>query len=227
MSRVKSVLLMHWQYKGVWAVVPVLVLFSSFMVNLILAHAIRTEFTTGGVASIAFALLIVAIVAASQTYPFALGLGVRRRDYVIGTVMTGLALSAGTALLLTMMSVIESRQTGVWGGLLHFFDLPPLQHLGPFGLLVAYLVTSSIMCMAGLLMYAVFARYGRMGMAILFVGGPFVGGLLTYLSFEFQWWEPLAASFDPANLMSIVLWGIPVVVGQVLLMFGLLRRATI
>lgn len=59
-------------------------------------------------------MMVVAIQAMNLTFPFALGLGSTRRDFVAGTLVTFLGLSVGWALLYSALAAIEEA-TGGWG----------------------------------------------------------------------------------------------------------------
>ena len=63
------------------------------------------------------------IMSLTDTFPFALGFGVRRTDYVLGTTVMAVEVSAVTAVLWLLCSLLEIV-TGGWGIELHYFHLP-------------------------------------------------------------------------------------------------------
>lgn len=220
-------MIMHWRYKGIWALVPLLVLLANFVINLIVASLIKTEFTSGSVASLPMALMVSAIIAPIQTFPFAVGLGLRRREYFLGTAAAAVAISACFALLLTVLAAIESRLTGHWGGTLHFFVIPAFKHLSPIGLFWLHFAVSACLAFAGLFIFAVWARFGRKGMTALFVGGPAVLAVLAFVADRNNWWALFGTLLEPQTISILGYWLLPIAAVQALLVFGLLRRATV
>ena len=59
-------------------------------------------------------MMVVAIQAMNLTFPFALGYGVTRRDFWLGSSLTFVLLSAMYAIGLTILSIIEEATNG-WG----------------------------------------------------------------------------------------------------------------
>jgi uncharacterized Tic20 family protein len=59
-------------------------------------------------------IMVVAVQAISVTFPFALGYGVTRRDYYLGTALTFTGLSAMFSVGLTILAAIEEATNG-WG----------------------------------------------------------------------------------------------------------------
>src|SRR5258708_2640166 len=69
-------------------------------------------------------MLIEAIRTVTGTFPFTVGFGTRRRDYLLGTLVWGVAVCAAWAILLGLLSLIEASVIKNWGVGLHFFHLP-------------------------------------------------------------------------------------------------------
>lgn len=170
MNRIQSVLLMHWRYKGVWAVVPLLVLFSSFAVNIGMVALSRMEIESGAVASVHLSLFVAAILACVQLFPFALDHGVRRTDFFVGTSVFTILLSSGFALLLTVLAAVERNMTGLWGEALHFFHQPYWLPRSLPSLFWHHLALMLLLVCSGLFIHAVFARFGRTGLTLLSIG---------------------------------------------------------
>lgn len=59
-------------------------------------------------------MMVVAIQVLNLTFPFALGYGVARRDFYLGTTLSFVMLSVGYGALLTVLGYIEEA-TGGWG----------------------------------------------------------------------------------------------------------------
>src|SRR5690606_29405799 len=125
MNRTIGVLKMHCRDKWSWLYIPWIVCLGSFLVNRMVGYTIssQNEIYTGGISSIFIYLFVIGIIMPPQTFAFALGMGVRRKDYFLGTAMLAVLFSAASSVLLLILSQIE-QGTNQWGVGLHFFYLP-------------------------------------------------------------------------------------------------------
>ena len=102
---------------------------------------------TGAVSAIYIFFFIMGLMAAGQSLPFGLALGVSRRSYYAGTALLAVTLAAADGLVLAVLQAIE-RATGGWGGDMHFFRVPYIL-AGPW-----YLTwLTSFVCLALLFVY--------------------------------------------------------------------------
>src|SRR5437879_6352220 len=130
MSRIASVMVMHARDRVTWFVIPWSVLGAGFAIVLFIALFIallfgnNTPVYTGALATFYFVMLLVGIGAVIRAFPFAVGFGTRRRDYLLGTLAWGVAVCAAWAILLGLLSLIEANVIKNWGVNLHFFHLP-------------------------------------------------------------------------------------------------------
>ena len=126
MNRTTAVMNMHWRNKTSWLFTPVLILGSSFLVNIVVAKLIdeTDKFYSGGITSIFIYMLVIGSVSLVQTFPFALGLSVRRTDYFIGTAIIAFIICLIIAIMLCLLAYLEADVTNGWGVKLHFFNLP-------------------------------------------------------------------------------------------------------
>lgn len=225
MNRVRGVLGIHRRYHGMWFAVPWLVLASSFVVNIVLAAVTGAEFHTLAMMSVHLTALAAGVLIMMQTFPFALGLGVRRADYFVGTVAAAALVSAGSAVLLTLLTELERNMHGLWGGRMHFFRLPFDTVLTPVKLASFHFMLMTVMFLTGFLIFSVFARYGRPGMVAMFVGGPAVLSVLAFAITHNGWWPPLIAWLLDFSALPLRL--LPIAVFLALVMNRLLRRCTV
>jgi hypothetical protein len=169
MNKAVGVLKMHWRDKWTWAYIPWLICFGSFLVNVIVGLMMPTdaEYYTGGISALFIYFFIAGIVTPVQTFPFALGMGVRRSDYFLGTAALAVMFSAGSAALLTFLSVLE-KATNHWGLGLHFFHLPFI-HEGP---LPAQWLTLMLLFLfvffGGIFIAGINRRFGKIGLFVFF-----------------------------------------------------------
>jgi hypothetical protein len=83
-------------------------------------HAQKGFQYSGAVFYIFIYMLVVAVQAISRTFPFALGFGVTRRNYYLGTALGFTLLAIAFSVLLTVLSIIELATNG-WGAGGHMF----------------------------------------------------------------------------------------------------------
>src|SRR5712692_1458806 len=129
MNRIASVIVMHARDRVTWFLIPASVLGAGFVICLFIALFIAllvggTGTYTGALATFYIVMLLGGIGAVSRMFPFAVGFSTRRRDYVLGTLAMGSAVSAAWAILLVLLSLIEANVIPNWGVGLHFFHIP-------------------------------------------------------------------------------------------------------
>ncbi|WNQ11085.1 hypothetical protein MJA45_26385 [Paenibacillus aurantius] len=223
-----SVLRMHARDKWSWIYIPWLILMSSFVINLIISSLVQVEggITTGGLASIFCYMLVAGIMTINNTFPFALGMNVRRTDYLIGTAAMALLVSAGTALAIFLLAYVEGRLIPGWGVSLHFFSLPFLESLSPFTRLAIFFVLVLYMFFQGFAIASVHRRFGRSGMMVLFGGLLAAGTLFSYLASANGWWVSIGGWLVDHH-RELFWWTLPVTMLYMLVSYGLLRRSTV
>ena len=137
MKRIASVIVMQARDWRTWLVGPGIVLGATFVICLLIALCIDVLWKgsipvyTGAVACLAVVMLAVAIGTVGGTFPFAVGFGRRRSDYLLGTLAWSVAYCACWAVLLGLLSLIEASVIKNWGVGLHFFHLPILSYGSP------------------------------------------------------------------------------------------------
>jgi hypothetical protein len=128
MNRIVAVTRLH--FVNVWTIliVPAIILALVLLVNIavwwIILSAIdspesqdnaRAGFSYSGVVFYVFVyMMVVAVQAFNLTFPFALGYGVTRRDFYLGSALAFVLLSLMWAVALTVLSFIEQATNG-WG----------------------------------------------------------------------------------------------------------------
>ncbi|WP_276356172.1 hypothetical protein [Cohnella caldifontis] len=231
MNRTLGIFRMHWRDKFSVLVLPWVICGFSFVVNLIVGAGVRPEegIYTGGLSSIYVYVFVAGIVILAQTFPFALGMGVRRTDYFWGTLAATASSSAITTVVLILLSEAEAGWLNGWGVGLHFFHLP-FVHEGPAWLQAAtHFTLLMTLILIGFFISAVYRRFGKFGLyafglvaLLVFIVGPL---LLTY----FERWDDIGrwveANFHTLNDLTPWLLLVAVLLG--LGSYGMLRKATI
>ncbi|WP_430332029.1 ABC transporter permease [Rhodococcus sp. ACT016] len=164
--------------------------------------------------------------AMTQTFPFALGLGVTRRQFLASTVVVALLQSLGFAVVLQALSVIEEA-TGGWGvgmrmfGILRYVtDSSALQFVTLF---VSLMLTTSISMLLG----AVYQRWRTPGFLIAGIGAVTVLGGASILAAWARWWPAIATWLvDAPRVLVIAALPAGVAAAMLALTWAVLRRAT-
>ncbi|WP_054955889.1 hypothetical protein [Paenibacillus dakarensis] len=226
MNRISSVIKMHSKDKWSWFIIPWLVMLSSFFINFAISAFVDTPIYTGGVSSIYIYMFVAGIITLAQTFPFALGIGVSRTDYYIGTSTMVLLTSIGSALVLFLLSLTEVW-TGSWGTGLHFFHLPYYSDGPLINQFLVPLVILLLMHFTGVLISALYRRTGKNGLflisGILLIAFTVLGFLITYLN----WFDPIYKWIVRQTAVDYTLWMLPFIVVFASASYLLLRKATV
>lgn len=260
MNRIASVMVMHVRDRGTWFVIPAIVLGIGFVIVLLIALSIdllwgnSTPVYTGALAVFYFMLLLVGIGAVIRAFPFAVGFGTRRKDYLLGTLAMGIAVCAAWAILLGLLSLFEANVIKNWGVGLHFFHLPffsdgsPLRQfcwsyyhdlscarsdrnylsgglsLGQFWVSFVLLL---FLYLLGLLLGSIYQRFGRVGEYILFGSIFLLLSVFVVLSTYWNWWGAISGWLAPQSAAMLGLWLLPLMACFALVSYALLRKAAV
>lgn len=232
MNRVGTVMKMHARDKWSWFYIPWLILFSSFLVNLIVGYFVRNlepgGTTTGGIIAIFIYMFFAGLFILPQTFSFALGFSVTRKDYFLGTsAMIGL-IGAMTVLILFLIGMIETGTSG-WGLNLFFFNMPFLEELSWILQTLLYFWTMIHLYAFGLLISSIHRRFGRNGMYVFFIALILITSVIVLLATVQNWWIDLyewVIRFSFAEFFNgMMLWEAGLSIVYLLLIYLLLRRA--
>ncbi len=260
MNRIESVMVMHARDRVTWFLIPASVLGAGFVIVLFLALCIdllwgdATPVYTGALAVFYTVMLIGGATTVGGTFPFAIGFGTRRKDYLLGTLAWGIVVCAAWAILLGLLSLIEANVIKNWGVGLHFFHLPffsdgsPLRQFcwsyyhdmscaqadpnyfrGSSSLqqFWAYFVLLLFMYLLGLLLGSIYQRFGRTGEYIL-LGITFLFlSVFVLLSTYWRWWGAIFNWLAQQTAAALSLWLVPLIVFFALTSYALLRKATV
>jgi hypothetical protein len=229
MNRTTAVMNMHWRNKTSWLFTPVLILGSSFLVNIVVAKLIdeTDKFYSGGITSIFIYMLVIGSVSLVQTFPFALGLSVRRTDYFLGTAITAFINCLLIAIMLCLLAYLEADVTNGWWVQLHFFNLPYVNDGNPFQQLVIYLMIMFNLFFLGFVISSIYRRFGIIGMiigSILILAAGTVG---SFALNRFELWDNIFAAIRTLTAFQVALWLIPFTACYAIVSYLLLRRSTV
>lgn len=215
--------------KGLSLGMPWAILGSAFVVNLLIWSLIpespNEPRITGGVLSIYIFVLIGQAFTVVQWFPFALGLSVTRRHFLLAAAGLTVVEAFGQGLVLTLLRAVEEL-TGGWGIDLTFFGVPYLVQENWFLQWLVYSVPFLGLAGLGLVTGAIFKRFGQAGMWVATLVVVLAVGLGAALLTWRQGWgafgsflagvPPLTALALVPAVLAVVLWS---------LTYLLLRRA--
>jgi hypothetical protein len=260
MNRIASVMVMHARDRGTWLLGPWIVLGAAFVICLLIALSIdllwggATPVYTGALACIYIVMLAEAIGTIRGTFPFAVGFGTRRRDYLLGTLAWSVAFCASWAILLGLLSLIEGALIKNWGVGLHFFHLPFFSDGSPLRQFCwsyyrdmscaqsnpnyfrggsslqqfwVYFVLLLFMYLLGLLLGSIYQRFGRMGGYIVFIVAFLLLSVFLLLSTYWRWWIAIFGWLAQQTAATLGLWLVPLIAIFALASYALLRKATV
>ncbi|MCU1440033.1 MAG: transporter permease [Rhodoglobus sp.] len=169
-------------------------------------------------------MTVVAIQAINLTFPFALGYGVTRRDFWLGSSVTFVLLSAMYAVGMTILSVIEETTNG-WGLGGHmftavFFGDTWLQRL------FIYFVAFLFFFFFGAAIATVYVRWRANGVTLFFVvlaALLIAGAAVLTLTGN---WQVIGDFFARTGLVGSFAWSLVITVISGFAGYLILRRAT-
>jgi hypothetical protein len=257
MKRMASVMAMQARDRMTWLVIPGGVLASGFIIVGLIAlfvHAVLrgTEVFTGALAVVFIVMMVGVIGSIGGTYPFAVGLGARRSDFLLGTLGVTVVVSAAWALVLGLLSLVEADVIKNWGVGMHFFHLPwfsdgsLLRHFCwtsdarcaqfdpnyvrggvPLAQFWVYFVLLLFMSVLGLLLGSIYQRFGRTGIYVALVAVWMLISSSALLSSYWRWWGVIFGWLAGQTAVGFFLWLVPLTALCAVASYALLRKATV
>jgi hypothetical protein len=210
-----------------WIFLPWIIISISFIVSLIIGGTSGDKIYTGGLSSIHIYMLIFGVINVVQSFPFAIGFSVRRKDFLLGTTLAIALVSLGSAILLWALGFIESELTGGWGVKLHFFNLPYISDSSAIGQIWTQLSLMLHMFMLGFVVSCIFRRFGRVGLYVFSISLFILFSVLTSLLTFYEKWKAIVGSFDGVSATELASGMFLVTLVYWLLSYLMLRRATV
>lgn len=229
MNRIATVMKIHARDKFTWVIVPwCFVLLASFLVNLLIGALVETEegIYSGGLSSIFVYLFVLGIITLVQTFPFSLGLSIRRTDYYAGTSIMFVLSGVVIATVLLLLSIVENDILKGWGVNVHFFYLPYLSDGSLAEQWWTLFGTAMHLAFSGFFISSIYRRFGRMGMFILFPVLILLTSVLGFLCTYYGWWMDIFVWFGRHTAAELATWLFVAAVFYALLSFMMIRKAT-
>lgn len=181
MNRIVKVTRLHLNKLGSYAVTPPAILAVVMVVSIIIQIAMQratgaspdtaayiegARYNSGVVWSLPGFLVYYGVQAVATTYPFALALGVTRRNFILGTALANALQALYVALLLLVLLGLELL-TGHWFVGLYVLDVYALGAGNPLVLVLTGFLGTLFCLTVGGVFGAVWVRFGAKGPAIL------------------------------------------------------------
>ncbi|NLG56230.1 MAG: ABC transporter permease [Rhodococcus sp.] len=228
MSRALSVSRIHtvaWPLLLAWPLGILVIAFIIPWAIFALVQADEANFT-GSVSALLGVMLAFYISAITQTFPFALGLSVTRKDYFAGTLLVSAVQVLVFGIFLWLMELIEDA-TGGWGVKMVMFGIPGYFTDSRLLQLATYLAIMVMVAGLGLFLGAIQQRWRVTGLySVLAAVLVFFGAGSILVTWQ-QWWPSIGSWFvDSPRVVPMV--GLPLVIGVVTLVaaWAALRRST-
>ncbi|MFD1706860.1 hypothetical protein ACFSCZ_08960 [Siminovitchia sediminis] len=225
---IQHVIHIHKQDRWGWFYVPALILFLAFLVSILISLIITSndEIYSGSISSIFVYIFVMGILVIAQTYPFAIGMSVTRKDYFFGTLLMAVTVNIIIGALLSLFAYLESYTNG-WGINLHFFHFPYVNDGHFFEQLFMYVILLTFLFFSGFLMSSYFYRFGGKGVLILAVVVLLAGSITSFLLTHLQMWQDLFLWFSSKPAVVLSYWLLPFILLSLILSFWMLRKTPV
>jgi hypothetical protein len=180
---------------------------------------------SGAVASIFIYCMIIAVQAVNRTFPLALGFGVTRRDFYLGSVLAFTTLAMLFSIVLTILSELEDATHG-WGLGGHMFN-PDYFAAQSWGARFAlYLLIFLFFLFIGSAVASVYVRWKTTGLVTFFViVAAVIVGAIAIITLG-QHWGSVTRWFGDTGALGIATWSLVPTAIAGFAGYFLLRRAT-
>lgn len=237
LRRILNVTRLHLVNKNQVIVVPWIIMGFIFVVTLLIGWILRASLSprdladagsgmqySGALGYFLVYMLVIAIMAISQTFPFAQNYSVTRRDFYLGTVVAFIGLSAANSLTVTILGWLEDITHG-WGLNSALFSPSYLSSNLLERFYVAF-VLFLFFFMMGAAIASVYVRWRVNGMLIFFATLVLViVGLLALVTLTANW--PMVGEwFVAMGFLGVASWTLVPTALATIAGYLLLKRAT-
>lgn len=225
MSRVLDVVRMHLLVRLTFVTLPLIILGGAFALTLTIFALIPSDgikIAGAGQAPLWY-FLSVGVMAQTRTFPFSQAMSTTRREFFLGTMLTGLLTSGALAALFVVLGLIEKATDG-WGmnGRMYFID--------DFGggnvavAFLAYLVIAMLAFTTGLTFATVYKRFKVLGLWAA-IAGVVVALLLAIVAItKTSSWPAVGDFLTDAGPLGLAAIGVVVIAVVGLADYLVLRR---
>jgi hypothetical protein len=237
-THVWRIVKLHFVNKWTTIGIPWLVMTFIFLVNITIWAIITASVTqkdrpavehglgyTGASFYIFIYMLVVALQAINNTFPYALGLGVTRREFSLGTAIAFVLLAVGYGAALTILSFIEQWTNG-WGLGGHMFTAIYFSDGPWFARLFVFAGAMLFFFFIGAMAASVYVRWRSNGLLVAGAGIAVIVLGLVALATLTSSWAAFGNSILAAGSIGIVAWLLLVAAIAAVVGYLVLSRAT-
>jgi hypothetical protein len=215
MTRVLQAARLHLVNPLVILGIPWLIVGVSFAVNIAVWHLTPAGEAdgsfSGGVLALYFTVLVVYAQAVTQLLPFAMGVGLSRRAFYLGTTVVAVVQALLYGLALAVLAALE-RATGGWGTNLDFWAPGPFA-VGNVALqILVYAAPMLAFMFVGISLGVTQKRWGPAGVWGVMIGALLAVGLLAVLFGWLGFWAVVWGWLTEQTLVTLAV-GLPVALG--------------
>lgn len=209
--------------------IPLIILFGSLAISLVLYGIIRSagatgEMISGGVQAPLWYFGVIGGQALTRTFPFSQAMSVTRRDFFTGTLLTAVLTAALLSVIFVVGGLVEQATRG-FGMNGYFFFLPWVWEAGPFVAGIAFFALAMFAFVVGFWAATIYKRFGALTTTVTLVG---VGLLLVVAAWALtatRSWQAVADTVTMLGALGLALAGIVVTAVLAASAFATLRRA--
>lgn len=232
--RIRNVVRLHLANPWTPIYLPLMILSFIFVANyavwqLIAAASDNPEavgnVNNGGVGFVVIYMMVIAVQTMNASFPFAMGYGVTRRDFYLGSATFFVLLAVGYAALLALLGVVE-RATDGWGLGAQFFAPLFVGDIGVHGWFYFHLTLLLFFFFLGASTAGVYVRWRANGMYVFFGSLAVAVIALVWLIIQTGSGDAIGDFVSDAGLFGMLHWSYIVTAALALVGYRLLRGAT-
>lgn len=237
LARVPAAFRLQFAVPTTFITVPLIVFFSAWAVAIgigLWLGRVRPEgpwtaadsFYAGASQAALWCLVIMAAMAGSHTYSFAMALSFSRRVYLLGAVLAFAAISFAYGAVFAVAAWIEEITEG-YGQHVYTFALPYLtsEH-GSVGAGLLAAVLCLTLMLVGFMVVMIYRRFGLLGTWSVIIAIVVLAAVSALLVTQFGSWARLWAWFVDQTSLSLSGWLLIPITAFTLLSYLLIRKAT-
>ncbi len=226
---IQSVLKVHYQDKWAWFFTPNIMILSVLLLHVIISLLFITDgkgsFTVG-ISYLVIYMLVMGILVVTQTFPYMIGMSIRRTDYFFGTVVMAVAVNICYAVMLLILTIMEKVTNG-FGLNMRFFHFPYLNDGTILEQLTIYVILLLHFFFLGFLLSSLGYRYGKKGMFITAFLVILITSLLSVFITYQGYWMNISNWFASRTAVEVAYWLMIPTLIYIFVPYKLLRRALI
>ena len=164
--------------------------------------------------------------AMTLTFPFSQAMSLTRREFYLGTLITGALGAAMMATLFLLLAGVEVLTNGYGvNGRVAYLDY--LFEPGWVSAWLSYFTVTMLLFVTGFLMATLWKRFGTLVLTAVLVGIGLIVAVSIFVITKAGWWPDVIAWFVDISALGITLGGLVLTAVLSVVAYAALRRATV